>query len=111
MPSKMPTDSSDLGRSDSWSLESESSDSVGGRKHSKIAPKSTKKARTRYMMLIDPFQMWVTGLYEMTGAKRSDQTNELQNQIGTNVSADIPTHKDRPKGTSSLASAWLGEKK
>lgn len=63
------------------------------------------------MMLIDPFQMWVTGLYEMTEAKRSDQTNELQNQIGTNVSADIPTHKDRPKGTSSLASAWLKGKK
>ena len=56
------------------------------------------------MMLIDPFQMWVTGLCESKNERKSDQADESQNQIGADVTADVSGHEDCPECTGSLAS-------
>ena len=63
------------------------------------------------MMLIDPFQMWVTGLCESKKERKSDQADESQNQIGADVSTDVSAHENRPESTSSLASAGLNDTK
>ena len=44
-------------------------------------------------------------------ARESDQTDESQNQIGTDISTDVSAHENRPEGTSSLASAGLNDPK